>query len=96
MYKKDPEKTNEIAQKRLSIMKATNNGFTIATEDLKLRGPGEVLGQMQKGFGIFRIVDVNRDYELIDDARAAALDIIHHDKNTAVALMKRWYPSFKV
>ena len=96
VYKKDPEKTNEIAQKRLSIMKATNNGFTIATEDLKLRGPGEVLGQMQKGFGIFRIVDVNRDYELIDDARAAALDIIHHDKNTAVALMKRWYPSFKV
>lgn len=51
---------------------------------------------MQKGFGIFKIVDVNRDYELIDDARAAALDIIHHDKNTAVALMKRWYPSFKV
>ena len=44
----------------------------------------------------FKIVDVNRDYELIDDARAAALDIIHHDKNTAVALMKRWYPSFKV
>ena len=88
----------QLVATRLFSMQAREEKLDETKEfnDLLEKLKDEVLGQMQKGFGIFRIVDVNRDYELIDDARAAALDIIHHDKNTAVALMKRWYPSFKV
>lgn len=87
---------NEIALKRLAIMKGSSDGFKIATEDLKLRGPGEVIGQRQTGFDIFRIVDVNRDFELIKDARSAALDIIENRKEVCLALIKRWFPKFNL
>ena len=40
---------NETAQSRLNIMKESNDGFKIAEEDLRLRGPGEVLGRRQSG-----------------------------------------------
>ncbi len=96
MYQDRGGPHEEIAQKRLSIMRETSDGFTIAQEDLKLRGPGEVLGRQQTGFSLFKIVDVNRDFELIDDARGAALDIIQNDKTTANALLARWFPKFKV
>lgn len=87
---------NEIALKRLAIMKSSSDGFKIASEDLKLRGPGEVIGQKQTGFDIFRIVDVNRDFELIKDARSAALDIIENRKENCTALIKRWFPKFNL
>ena len=96
VYKHGINKVNEIAMQRLNIMKQTNDGFKIATEDLKLRGPGEVFGQKQSGFSAFRIVDVNRDFELIESARQAALDIINHDIDAAHNLIARWYPDFKV
>ncbi len=69
VYKKNNEMDHDIAMQRLAIMKSTNDGFKIATEDLKLRGPGEVLGEKQKGFDLFKVVDVNRDFELISQAR---------------------------
>jgi ATP-dependent DNA helicase RecG len=96
IYKSQEIEANDIAMQRLSIMRSTTDGFKIATEDLKLRGPGEVLGSKQTGFDIFRVVDVNRDFELIDIARNAALDIIHNDTETCRALITRWFPKFKV
>lgn len=96
MYQKKEDELNPISMQRLNIMKSTNDGFKIATEDLKLRGPGEVLGQKQTGFDLFRIVDVNRDFELIDDARKAAIDIINNDETNTKALITRWFPGFKV
>ncbi len=96
IYKSAEIEGNDIAMQRLSIMRSTTDGFKIATEDLKLRGPGEVLGNKQTGFDIFRVVDVNRDFELIDIARKAALDIIHNEEDTAKALIGRWFPKFKV
>ncbi len=96
IYKSSEIEANDIAMQRLSIMRSTTDGFKIATEDLKLRGPGEVLGSKQTGFDIFRVVDVNRDFELIDIARNAALDIIHNDTETSRALITRWFPKFKV
>ena len=77
-------------------MRETSDGFTIAQEDLKLRGPGEVLGRLQSGFSLFKIVDVNRDFELIDTARKAAQDIIKNNRTAANALLARWFPKFKV
>jgi ATP-dependent DNA helicase RecG len=40
------DKKNETARKRLSVMTSTNNGFKIAEEDLKMRGPGELIGTL--------------------------------------------------
>ena len=93
---KNDDVDHDIAMQRLAIMKSTNDGFKIAAEDLKLRGPGEVLGQKQKGFDLFRVVDVNRDIDLIEPARNVALDLIKNDIETSKALVKRWFPNFVV
>ena len=43
------ESLNDTAKKRIGIMTETNDGFLIAEEDLKIRGPGEILGKRQSG-----------------------------------------------
>ncbi len=61
------------AQARLEIMRATDDGFRIAEEDLRLRGAGDVLGVAQSGLPRFRIADLETQAELMrvahDDAR---------------------------
>ncbi|MGN1281140.1 MAG: ATP-dependent DNA helicase RecG [Succinivibrio sp.] len=95
VYKKT-ESDNEIAMQRLSIMRSTSDGFKIATEDLKLRGPGEVLGNRQAGFDLFRVVDVNRDFQLVEVARKIALTLIKNDLDICKLLIRRWFPKYKV
>jgi ATP-dependent DNA helicase RecG len=60
---------NEAARQRLKILEETSDGFRIAEEDLKLRGPGELLGQQQSGVPRFRFGDLVLDLELIRQAR---------------------------
>ena len=60
---------------RLSILKETRDGFKVAEEDLKLRGPGELVGQAQSGLPSFKFGDLRQDLELIELARHIALDI---------------------
>jgi ATP-dependent DNA helicase RecG len=57
------------SQERLRVLEETNDGFNIAEEDLKLRGPGELLGQQQSGIPQFRFGDLVEDLELIRLAR---------------------------
>ncbi|SPT72243.1 ATP-dependent DNA helicase recG [Anaerobiospirillum thomasii] len=85
------EAMTEIGSSRLSVMKSTNNGFEIATEDLKLRGPGEVIGNAQSGFNTFKVADVSRDNELINGSRDAAMKIIK-DETLSNKLKQRWFP----
>jgi ATP-dependent DNA helicase RecG len=63
------------ARARLAVLRATDDGFRIAEEDLRLRGPGEVLGARQSGLPAFRFADLAVDRELLavahDDARVA-------------------------
>ncbi len=63
----------EVATARLRIMRETNDGFAIAEEDLKLRGPGDLLGVVQSGLPRFRIADMETQADLMriaqDDAR---------------------------
>ena len=55
--------------KRLEIMNTSNDGFYIANEDLKLRGPGDIMGIRQSGDMNFRIADIYNDAELFMKAR---------------------------
>ena len=68
-------------KERLSIIVNSRNGFEIADEDLKLRGPGEFFGEKQSGFVKFKIADLITDGPIIRDARMKAFEIIKHDAN---------------
>ena len=67
---------SEAAQARLKIMRATNDGFIIAEEDLRLRGPGEVLGQRQSGLPEFCLADLALHADLLPLARQQAEAIL--------------------
>jgi ATP-dependent DNA helicase RecG len=63
---------NSEARERLKILEETNDGFKIAEADLKLRGPGELLGQQQSGLPKFRFGNLAEDLDLIRQARVLA------------------------
>ena len=67
------------AYRRLRILCETNDGFRIAEEDMKIRGPGELLGTKQSGFLSFRRADLIRDYEMLAVAREEAFRLIEED-----------------
>lgn len=62
--------------KRMKVLHETNDGFKIAEEDLKIRGPGEVTGTVQSGYLTLGIADLNRDKEILKIARYDALSNI--------------------
>ena len=70
---------SETAKARLTIMRETQDGFRIAEEDLRLRGPGEVLGTRQSGMAQFRIADAAVDADLLEAARRDAKLILGTD-----------------
>jgi ATP-dependent DNA helicase RecG len=70
---------SENAHKRLSIMTSTNNGFEIAEEDLKMRGPGELMGTIQHGFPAFKAGDLIKDVDIIEFTKTHAAKIIEDD-----------------
>lgn len=63
----DPK--NEIAKERLKIMTETNDGFEIARRDLELRGPGDFFGTKQSGMPEFKVADLMKDFEVLEQAR---------------------------
>ncbi|MDR3195968.1 MAG: ATP-dependent DNA helicase RecG [Endomicrobium sp.] len=69
----------ENANKRLSIITSTNNGFKIAEEDLKMRGPGELMGTVQHGFPEFKAGDLIKDADIIEFTKSHATKIIEDD-----------------
>ncbi len=69
----------EKAAERLAILNSSNDGFKIAEEDLRLRGPGDVFGVKQSGEIEYRIADIYRDADILKDAAAAAAKIVNAD-----------------
>ncbi len=74
----EPEE-NVIAVRRLVITRETDDGFIIAENDLKIRGPGEFFGTKQSGLPRLRIADLLTDQDLLDIARSDALATIDRD-----------------
>ncbi|MCA1591311.1 MAG: ATP-dependent DNA helicase RecG [Acidobacteria bacterium] len=66
------EKQTSVARERLGIMEETNDGFRISEKDLELRGPGEVMGTRQSGVPTFRVGNLVRDIQILEDARREA------------------------
>jgi len=66
------EKRTAVAEERLRIMEQTNDGFLIAEKDLELRGAGEILGTKQSGIPEFRVGNLVRDQQILEQARKEA------------------------
>ena len=70
---------SEEAEKRLDIIANTNDGFKIAEEDLKLRGPGDFFGYKQHGYPQLKIANPIKDLDILKEARLFAYKIIKSD-----------------
>ena len=81
---------SQTGKARLKIMRDTTDGFKIAEEDLKIRGPGEVLGTKQTGGLTFRIADLQRDAEWIPIAKEWATVMVMQYPEQVENLTNRW------
>jgi ATP-dependent DNA helicase RecG len=86
--------SRQLDNSRLQILCETEDGFKISEEDLKLRGPGDVIGLRQHGFPEVRLLDMSRDGLLIEQSRAilwrALADPEGYEK--VLAEVERLYP----
>ena len=78
------------ARERLGIMRETNDGFVIAEKDLSLRGAGEVLGTRQTGLAEFRVAELGRDDDLLDDVSETADQLLDAHPDAVQGLVRRW------
>ncbi|AHG20205.1 ATP-dependent DNA helicase RecG [Chania multitudinisentens RB-25] len=89
LYKTPLSKT---AQKRLQVLRDSNDGFVIAQRDLEIRGPGELLGTRQTGSTEFKVANLLRDQAMIPEVQRVARHIHEHYPQHAHALIERWLP----
>ncbi|MBL8524967.1 MAG: ATP-dependent DNA helicase RecG [Betaproteobacteria bacterium] len=83
----------EMARARLKVIYESTDGFEIAREDLRLRGPGEHLGARQSGAPLLRFADIERDIDLLEAARDAAAWMLKHEVGLAEKHLTRWLGS---
>ena len=83
----------ELSEKRLEIITETNDGFVIAEEDLKLRGPGDILGLSQTGQPSFTFFDLLANEELQDEAERLAQEVIKLPIEQQRKIVERWFPA---
>jgi ATP-dependent DNA helicase RecG len=92
------ERDVPLAQQRLAAMVKSNDGFVMAEEDLRIRGPGEWFGLRQWGLPEFRAADLIRDADLLQQARRAAFSLVEEDPHLSAphhrvlkaAMLRRW------
>tara|TARA_Y100000034_G_scaffold84474_1_gene101166 strand:- start:42934 stop:45465 length:2532 start_codon:yes stop_codon:yes gene_type:complete len=72
-------KISKEGKERLKTMEATNDGFKIAEVDLKLRGPGNIMGTQQSGMLNFKIANLSTDNQILSKARRVVIDLLKAD-----------------
>ena len=70
---------SDTARQRLRVLTQTTDGFRIAQEDLRLRGPGDFFGQRQHGLPQLKVADFASDLELLHQARQVAQELVEGD-----------------
>ncbi len=81
---------SKAGKERLNAMRETNDGFKIAEIDLRLRGPGEVLGTRQTGDMQFKIADIVRDAHLLPQIKPCAQILLNDHATLSQQLVRRW------
>ncbi|WP_192867862.1 ATP-dependent DNA helicase RecG [Thaumasiovibrio subtropicus] len=81
---------SNTAQKRLGVLRESNDGFVIAQRDLEIRGPGELLGTKQTGLADFKVADLVRDQHMIPQVQNIARHIWQQHRANGEAIIKRW------
>jgi ATP-dependent DNA helicase RecG len=84
---------SEGARARLKVIFENSDGFVIAGEDLRLRGPGEYLGERQSGMPLLRYADLEKDTALVEQAHEAAQALLARDAQAARRHVERWLAS---
>jgi len=84
---------SDMARERLKVIFENTDGFKIALEDLRQRGPGEFLGQRQSGMPLLRYADLEADAALALEAREAAERLLDDDPQAARRHVERWLAS---
>lgn len=82
-------KLSNEGKKRMEVMVRTNDGFEIAEEDLRLRGPGDIMGTQQSGILDLNIADLARDNQILSQAREAARLLLEKDPNLKLEQNRR-------
>ena len=80
---------NEEARQRLKILTKTNDGFRLAEEDLRLRGPGDFFGVRQHGLPGLRVADLGCDAQLLQSAQKSAERLLSQDPELSRSLALR-------
>ena len=80
---------NPTARRRLEVLQQTSDGFKVAEEDLRIRGPGEFFGTRQHGLPELKVADLIEDFDLLRLARRDAFDIIAEDPDLAAPQHQR-------
>ncbi|MEH0667549.1 ATP-dependent DNA helicase RecG [Vibrio scophthalmi] len=81
---------SKTAQKRLGVLRESNDGFVIAQRDLEIRGPGELLGTKQTGMADFKIADLIRDQRLVPEVQRIARYLHLNYPDHTQAIIERW------
>ncbi|NMG48756.1 ATP-dependent DNA helicase RecG [Azoarcus communis] len=84
---------SETGRARLKVIYEHTDGFEIAREDLRIRGPGEFVGARQSGVPLLRYANLETDCDLIEPARALAERLLREDPAAVDRLMARWLGS---
>ena len=79
-----------MARERLKIIFENTDGFEVARHDLRMRGPGELLGARQSGVPLLRFADLSVDVDLLDAARDVAAALLVENPPAAHAHLQRW------
>jgi ATP-dependent DNA helicase RecG len=78
------------ARERLKVIYENHDGFEVARHDLRVRGPGELLGARQSGVPMLRFADLATDIDLLDAAREVAETLLRENPEAAQAHLVRW------
>ncbi len=89
---------SEEARRRLEALVKSHDGFVIAEEDMRIRGPGEFFGTRQWGPSDLRVANLIRDAKILEEAREEATRLLQRDAQLArpehaelkAALLCRW------